>query len=1124
VGDAVSQRSDAVGATGELPLLGRAHELADLDTMLAEASAGRGGLVLLTGEPGIGKTRLATALGEHAAAEGHRVAWARGWDGGGAPAFWPWVQVVRAVAADREDDDALRTELGAGARWVAQLAPELRERLDLPEAGDLESEQARFALFDAVTVFLRNAAARQPLVVLLDDLHTADLPSLLMLAFMARALSETRVLVITTHHEAGPRRGTEVEAVFGELTRFGLRVDLGGLEDDDLRALVIHRSGADPSEELVQSLHTLTEGNPFYSDEVVRLLVAQGRIDQPLGERLPLPDGVRDAIRRRLLPLRAEVLEALQVAAVEGRDFELATLERAAGINRADLLERLDEALAVQLLEEAPGPAGSFRFAHGLIRETLYGDLTATRRARLHAAVGEALERTTASEAELAHHFVEAASVGDPAKALEHAHRAGNEALAALAYERAADLFDAALGALDLLPERDERRRGELLLSRGQAQMQAGGDAARSTLLAAIELARRMGDSELLARAALSLGGYGLSPGMVDDDVVAVLEEALEGLSPDGSALRARLLVRLAVALYYSDTAPRREELVQEALGIARGLDDPPTLAYVLDQGQIATNGPDTTERGLAWALELFALADTAGDPEIGVRARSSQIDLLLELDDVAGADMAIEALARIATDSRDPRARAYIPLHRARRAMISGRLDDTEQLIHEGIQLGWSLQDSTVPILAGAQLFWLRLGQGRVRELEDAVRQFADQLPAMPAWRVALAILYLHTGRPAEARREYDRLAERNFATIPRDNVWSMAIGMLAELSETFRDADRAVVLEELLTPLDGRNVITPTGIFAGPVKRYLALTAAARGDQDTALVRLAEAREACERIGYKPMLAVIDVDEARMLARRNGPNDVARARELLQRGLDRAEEVGVPRLDERLARAAALLPAQDDTPAPAEPAEAAEEANAVLAREGDVWRLDYEGRVLRVRDAKGMRHLALLLANPGVEFHAVDVATAAEGGAAAGAERAEGLAVQAGTGDAGPALDSQAKAEYRTRLEDLRAEIEEAEAFNDPERVARAREEMDFIAHELSAAVGLGGRDRRAASASERARVNVTRALRREIRRIADEDARLGRELETTIRTGTFCAYEPDPRRPVAWDVDGA
>jgi tetratricopeptide (TPR) repeat protein len=1119
VGDAVAR--DSIVVSGELPLLGRSGELADLRGALEESAAGHGALVLLSGEPGIGKTRLASALADLAAVEGHRVAWARGWDGGGAPAFWPWVQVVRAVAADRGDDE-LRADLGAGARWVAQLAPELRERLDLPEAGDLESEQARFALFDAVTVFLRNAAQREPLLVLLDDLHTADLPSLLLLAFLARALSDARVVVVSTHHEAGPRRGQEVEAVFGELTRFGRRVELSGLGHEDLRALVVHRSGAEPSDELLRSLEDLTDGNPFYSDEVVRLLVAQGRVSEPVDRaRLPLPDSVRDAIRRRLLPLGREAREALDAAAVEGHEFRLATLERATGTPRAVLLGRLEEALAVHLVEEATGPAGSFRFAHGLIRETVYGDLPATRRALLHIAVGDALERTDASEAELAHHFIEGAAAGDPARALEHAERAGHEALAALAYERAAELFDAALAALYLLPEPDDHRRGKLLLARGQALMQAGGDAARETLKAAMELADQTGDDELRARAALSLGGFGLSPGIVDDEFVAALETGLERLGSDPAALRARLLVRLAVALYYApESARRREELVQEALGIARGLDDPPTLAYVLDQGHIATNGPDTTERGLAWAQELFALADQAGDPELAVRARSWQIDLLLELDDLTGADMAIEALDRIATDSRDPRARAYIPLHRARRATIAGHFDQTEALIAEGTRLGWSLQDSTVPILAGAQLFWLRLGQGRLGELEDAVRQFADQLPAMPAWRVALATLYLHTGRPAEARREYERLAERDFATIPRDNVWSIAIALLAELAESFRDAERGRVLEDLLEPLADRNVVTPTGIFAGPVRRYLALTAAARGEHDLALERLAEARRACERLGYAPMLAVIDFDEARMRVRRGGPDDVARARELLRSATRRADAVGVPRLGERLARAEAMLPSVEASP---EPGPAEGPATAVLAREGDVWRLDYEGRVLRVRDAKGIRHLALLLANPGVEFHAAEVAGAADGAPAPpGVEAPQGLAVRAGTGDAGAALDAQAKAAYRARLEDLRADIEEAEAFNDPERAARAREEMDFIAQELSSAVGLGGRDRRAASAAERARVNVTRALKREIRRIGDEDARLGRELATTVRTGTFCAYEPDPRRPVQWQVD--
>jgi tetratricopeptide (TPR) repeat protein len=1125
VGDAVTRDSEAPAAAGELPLLGRAHELADLRSALDESAAGSGALVLLAGEPGIGKTRLASALADQAGSERHRVAWARGWDGGGAPAFWPWVQVVRAVAADRGDDE-LRTDLGAGARWVAQLAPELRERLDLPEAGDLESEQARFALFDAVTVFLRNAAQREPLLVLLDDLHTADLPSLLLLAFLSRSLGEMRVVVVTTHHDAGPRRGAEVEGVFGELTRFGRRVELTGLGHEELRALVVHRSGAMPSDELLLSLSDLTDGNPFYSDEVVRLLVAQGRVSEPVGERarLPLPDSVRDAIRRRLLPLGADTRAALDAAAVEGHVFHLATLERATGTARAQLLGHLEEALAVQLIEEATGPAGAFRFAHGLIRETVYGDLSATRRALLHIAIGGALERTDASEAELAHHFIEGAAAGDPARALEHAERAGHEALAALAYERAAELFDAALASLYLLPEPDDHRRGKLLLARGQALMQAGGDAARETLKTAMELAEQTGDDELRARAALSLGGFGLSPGIVDEEFVAALENGLDRLGPDGSALRARLLVRLAVALYYApDSAQRREELVQEALRIARGLDDTPTLAYVLDQGHIATNGPDTTERGLEWALELFALADAAGDPELAVRARSWQIDLLLELDDLTGADMAIEALDRIATDSRDPRARAYIPLHRARRATIAGNFDDTEALIGEGTRLGWSLQDSTVPILAGAQLFWLRLGQGRLGELEDAVRQFADQLPAMPAWRVALATLYLHTGRPAEARREYERLAERDFATIPRDNVWSVAIALLTELSESFRDAGRARVLEDLLAPIAGRNVVTPTGIFGGPVSRYLALAAAARGESDLALERLDEARQACERLGYRPMLAVIDFDEARMRVRRGDDGDVDRARELIRSATERAAAVGVPRLGERLARAEAMLPPEAiGEPAAPVAAPADGPGSAVLAREGDVWRLDYEGRVLRVRDAKGMRHLALLLANPGIEFHAVEVAGSGEGAGAAGGVEADGLSVRAGTGDAGVALDAQAKAEYRARLEDLRADIEEAEAFNDPERAARAREEMEFIGQELSSAVGLGGRDRRAASAAERARVNVTRALKREIRRIADQDERLGRELSTTVRTGTFCAYEPDPRQPVQWRVD--
>ncbi len=1111
---------------GEPPLFGRARELAHLDEALSSALGGHGGLLLVTGEPGIGKTRLAHALLDRAAERGAFVASARGWDGGGAPPFWPWQQIVRAVAAARTDDE-LASDLGAGARWVAQIAPQVRERLDVAASADsLESEQARFAFFDAVTMYLRAFAQGRPLVLLLDDIHTAGLPSLLLLAFLIRQIEDVPLLVVTTHHDADAHRADDVSSVFGELTRFGRRLELKGLDEEDLRRLIEDRAGTDPSAALVRAVHDVTEGNPFFSEEVVRLLASEGIVDAPPGGRLPLPAGVRDAIRRRLYPLDADTVAALEAASVIGRAFRVETLARVLAVGRPELLGRLEEGLAARLLLEVEGKPGLERFSHGLVRETLYAGLSATRRADLHGAVARALEARPggASALELAHHYIEAAVPEAAAKALEYSERAGHEALAVLAYEQAAELFERSLRALELQEEPDERRRCELMLARGQALMHAADQGAVPTLTDAIALARRLGAIELMARAALSLGGFGLSPGIVDDLLVSTLEDALTALSPGDSALRARVLVRLAAALYYSDRGARREELVQEALAIARRLDDRATLAYVLDLGALATSGPDTTERGLAWGRELFALAEELGDPELSVRARSWTIDLLLELDDLPGADMAIEALDRIATDVRDPRARSYIPLHRARRMLMLGRADEAEALINAGIQLGWSLQDSTVPILAGAQLFWLRRAQGRLAELEEPVRQFADALPAMPAWRAALADVYLHLGRTAEARREYERLAERDFTALPRDNAWFVAIAMLAELCEEFGDAARAPILEALLEPFDGRNVVTPEGVFAGPVTRYLALAAAAREDWDTTRRRLAEARAACERLGYAPMLAVLDLDEARMLVGRGGPGDARAAREHLVSTRERATALGVPVLGERLERVERALAGTPATPVPV----AGGPATGALHREGEAWRIDFEGRTLHVRDAKGMRHLALLLSRPGVEVHAVDIVGAAEGAGDAGSVAAAaeaGLEVRAAGGeDAGAVLDAAAKAAYRLRLEDLQEEVEEAEAFNDPERAARAREELDFIAHELAAAVGLGGRDRRAASNAERARVNVTRAVRKAIARIDHEDAHLGRELATTVHTGTFCRYEPDPRRPVTWDVHGA
>jgi hypothetical protein len=364
------------------------------------------------------------------------------------------------------------------------------------------------------------------------------------------------------------------------------------------------------------------------------------------------------------------------------------------------------------------------------------------------------------------------------------------------------------------------------------------------------------------------------------------------------------------------------------------------------------------------------------------------------------------------------------------------------------------------------------------------------------------------------------------------------VAMALLAELSEGLGDGERAAEVERLLTPFAARNVVSPEGIFGGPVTRYLALCAAARGDWTSARTHMAAAREAAERLSLGPMLALLDLDEARVLARRDGPGDAEAACRLLARARERSGTLGVPVISDKLERVERMVgvapapetPEAGPASAPAaRPSDTAPAAAATLRREGDAWRVEYEGRTRFVKDAKGLRHLALLLDNPGVEFHAVDIVGQTEGTTAAPGARGSAAgdgdveARRAGDGDAGALLDPQAKREYRSRLEDLRAEIEEAESFNDPERAARAREEMEFIARELSSAVGLGGRDRKAASNAERARVNVTRAVKGVIRRIAAEDESLGRELDTTVHTGYFCRYEPDPRHPVTWQVDG-
>lgn len=1118
------------------PLIGREQELAELKRGLADARSGHGGLFLLTGVPGIGKTRLAEALAELAEGEGMFAVWGRCWENPGAPAYWPWAQALRSLINAREGP-SLEAELGGSADWIAEIVPDLRERVPgIQPLGRLRSEQARFALFDAVGRFLRNVSKRLPILLVFDDLHAADRESLALFDFTVRSSSDTPMMMIAAFQEAAVHARPEVEKQFGALNLKGRRVSLGGMTEQQVGLIVGETLGMAPPPALVRALHETTEGNPLFAGEVTRLLAAEGQLAvvwaEEDGRQLPLPDTVRETIQRRFDPLGEAGVTALRVAAVIGREFRFGTLDRAVGSSSVDLLEVIDAALAAGLLIEAPGAIGRFRFAHGLIRETLYMSLTTAERVRLHRAVGQALREVHGDDpehlAELAHHFSEAAPGGDAEVALDYAARAGDEAMRVLAYERAAELFRLALEVSEQLLF-DRKRHAELTLGLGIALTRANDPSARETLLGAAEAARSANRPDLLAEAALGIHVFNLSPGVPDDAAIALLEEALERIGPGDGALRARLLARIATAIYYRfGTAERRDAMVTEAVAMARRLEDPATLAYVLINGQLATWGPDTTERDLGWVDELLVLTEEAGNAELALHTRTRQIDYLLELDDLAGADIAIEALERTAAESPDPRAGAYLPLQRSRRAALDGRLAEAEQFNVEAAGIGASLEDRMLQLLGAAQLAMLRWTQGRIGEVEDVVRRFADAAPGIVGWRAALARIYCDLGRDEEARRELERLDELGFANLPRYNGWMNMMGLLAEVCGHLQDRERAIALYELLLPFERRNVVVAQCSFDGPVSRYLGIMATTAQNWEAAERHFEFARSASKRINAQPFVALVALDEARMLAARGRGDDRPRAIRLLTEAEAIAGELGLDRIIERAAQMKLTMgnvaadqgdvktETESEQPSPAPKV-------ADMSWEGDVWTFRFEGKAIHLRDGKGVRCLAVLLANPGLEIHSLELAASApDAGARGRTGRGEGLSSVVAA-DAGPVLDAAAKRAYRTRLDALREEIEEAESFHDPERASRLREELDFLTRELAGAVGFGGRDRKTASNAERARVAVTKAVRATLRRITEMDSNLGDELETTIRTGTFCSYEPDRRRPVSWQVNG-
>jgi tetratricopeptide (TPR) repeat protein len=1140
-------------------LVGRDRELSELRQGLDNALAGRGRLFMVAGDPGVGKTALADAVGAEAVAAGATVLWGRAWDGGGAPSYWPWLRILRRLATERDIGEALAA---LGPEQTARLthlipglarAPEHLAGADEPPAGDRESDAARFQLFDAITSLLRAAAAQGPIVLILDDLHGADHPSLLLLGFLAVHVRDSPILVIGTYREAEARLDPQLAATLGDIIRHGQRLPLRGLRERDVGEVVERVAGRRPPDRVVRAIHSATEGNPFFVDEVVRLLSAEGRLDdaaQVAGVRIP--DGVRETIRHRLEPLPDRTLQLLHTASVIGREFRIDTLQRVSGAEPTELDAALGEAVDSGVIAELPSALGSYGFSHGLIRETLYDDLGPQRRAQLHREVGLALEELYAADpephiAELAHHFFVAATAGELAKAIDYSVRAGERALTLVAYEEAAAHFERALQAYGLQERADVPRRCDLLLALGAAQSRAGeSGAARETFLRAAGLARKLGSASRLARAALGYGAGmgGFEFGRVDEGLVALLTEARETLGPQDGPLLARVLGRLATELYYSDRSEERVALGEQAVAMARQIGDRATLASTLSARFLTLWGPENTHERLQIASDVVALGEEVRDRELVLRGHGWRIMSLMELGDWVGADIELAVHARLAEELRDPLHLWYVPLFQSGRAILEGRLADGERLAGEAFAVGRRTQAQNAAQLYAVQLFALRAEQGRLSELEPSLEEFGRRYPAVPVWRAAAAFALAVLGRTEDARRAFEALTAGGGAEVPRDGEWLSTVALLVRTGARIGDeGQRAGQLGELLAPYAEYAVIAGRGaICLGPVSRFVGIAAATAGRTAEAIAYLEQALAVARRWGAEPMVAGIRLELAEVLDRAavRSPEYETRSRELRTEGLDAARRLDLVGLEKRWGPGGDL---EAELSPPAAPAPGIVPATPVFAagaaasgfgpwafyRRGDIWTIGPPGNQIQLRDAKGLAHIARLLAAPHVEFHALDLVGGASdrGGAAANAAAVAagaGIEVRArGESDAGPALDSQAKAAYRARVVELQEEIDEAEAFNDPERAARAREELAFVARELAGAVGLHGRDRKTGSDAERARVNVTRAIRTALKRVSEHDPVLGRRLGAAIRTGTFCVYEPAPGEEPVWDLSG-
>jgi tetratricopeptide (TPR) repeat protein len=1081
---------------GEAPasavrFVGRAHELGQIDLLARAAAAGRGSVVVVLGEAGIGKTHFCEEVVARAERAGLRAVMARCWTDGGAPPLWPWQPVLRQLCGD-DAADLLASDSGLDA-----VDPD------------------RFARFAAVTDRIAAACAERPACLVVDDVHAADAGTLLLTRFLARSLHRLGLILVLSRRPGEPAADSPEGRLLDELE--ATPIVIGPFDIDETAAFLAAHGLEGLDDDLRHAVFRVTGGHPFF----LRHVAALG----PPKRGQALPDGLQIAIDGALARLTPASRDVLRRAAVLGPAPRVGEAAGVAEVMPAGVLAAAQEAASLGLVT-VEGPQ-RFAFTHELVRAAFEDGLTVAERLDAHAraaavVVGDGMAHQSVRARRAYHARTAAPRSPDDARAAVAACREAARAMVRnFAYEQADSLLTAAV-RLYAPPNGIGRAPGDFLLEWAQAALRCGRmKHARQRFEYAAKTAQSEGDPVVLAEAALGLGGHWVNEHRAPIErarVLALQRDALAGLPEDEVALRCRLRARLAAEAVF-DGGPI--EPVHEAIDAARRCDDPIALAETLSLSHHALFSTDHVRRRLGLADELVRVASEAGDGVLGLMGLCWRAVDLFHLGDDR-ALRALEELRERATALANQNIIWVVDVIDVMLLIREGRLAEAEEAAGRCYELGNAVGEVDTLGYLTAHLVGIRWLQDREIEILDQAEEVAASptlIQAEFSLRASAAVILARAGRRRSARAALDRLTRDGLGALPQSSTWLVGMACIAEAAAILGDAGVAREAYDQLLPYADLPVVASLAVVCvGSTERWLGIAALAFGDPDRAVGHLERAVAANRRLGNWPLVAVAGYDLFTALCRRDGPDDRDRAVETLRRAVADAEAV------EMSARAAAwrgeLAQLQDgsnesdesDEPDESDRSDAGSGAagasvrQGVLYQDGSRWVVGVDDRRVRIPDLLGLRYLAVLLARPGRPVPAL--ALAGHGTALSDPSRQE-------------VLDERARETYAARARDLADELAQAEAHNDIGRAERLRAELDALVDQLEEAAGFGTRSRAFADPAERARTSVRKAIKRAIDTISDADMSIGRMLRSSIETGHRCCYTPDPDTPITWST---